>query len=66
MERDYDDEWFCDRCQQDTPHRVHESGHDRDMSNDWRECTVCRWRWSGLTGEYHPPIEVENDERDVG
>lgn len=50
-----DDVHYCDHCERDTPHDAHDSGHERDSSGDWRECLVCRWRYSGLTGRYSPP-----------
>lgn len=57
--KDYKDEAYCDHCEKDTEHQIHESGHERDMSNDSRVCLVCGWRWSGMTGEYEPPWEIE-------
>jgi len=58
MERKYQDEAFCDHCDRDTPHLFRDSGHERDSSNDTRECLVCRWYWSGLTDEYSPPLHL--------
>lgn len=55
--KDFRDIEFCDHCDTDTVHDIHESGHERDMSNDHRTCLVCGWRWFGLTGEYSPPYE---------
>lgn len=51
----YDDEANCAHCGRYTPHTYHDSGHERDSINDWRQCHVCRWHWSGATGEYAPP-----------
>ncbi len=56
---DYQDERFCDRCERDTQHQVHDSGHERDGSGDRRMCLVCGWTWSELTGEYIPPSKEE-------
>ncbi len=42
----------CPRCGRETPHEVHDSGHERDDSGSWRECKVCEAFWSGMTGEY--------------
>jgi hypothetical protein len=52
---DYDDDSYCDHCDLFTPHRIHESGHERDSSGDMRTCKVCGWTWHGLTGKYAPP-----------
>ena len=53
--RTYDTERFCDHCDDDTPHTVYESGHERDSSHDWQRCHRCDWRCSGMTGQYEPP-----------
>ena len=58
--RQYHDTEFCDHCDKDTRHIVYDSQHERDSSNDWRKCLACNWRWSGLDGEYHAPIESES------
>lgn len=58
---EYTDEGFCDHCDKYTPHRYHDSGHERDSSHDWRECTVCKWICYGLSGEYRPPIKIEDE-----
>ncbi len=53
---DYQNERFCDNCQADTKHDVHESGHERDGQNDSWTCLVCGWWYSGYTGKYEPPV----------
>jgi hypothetical protein len=56
-DREYNDTRHCDHCDKDTPHECYDSGHERDSSNDWQRCLVCRWRASGMTGQYYPPLE---------
>jgi len=51
----YEDERWCHNCNDDTPHKVVEYGHERDLSNDSKECLVCHWTWYGFDGKYHPP-----------
>lgn len=51
----YKDERFCDHCDADTSHWCRDSTHERDSSGDWRECQVCYWEYSGMTGKYSPP-----------
>lgn len=54
---EYEDEAYCDHCDDDTPHKFYDSGHERDSSNDRRTCLKCGWIHSGLTGEYTPPTD---------
>ena len=51
---EYQDTDFCTHCDDETPHLVFDSGHERDSSHDWRKCLKCGWRWSGMTGRYEP------------
>jgi len=55
-EEGYEDEAFCDHCGQDTRQRFHDSGHERDSSNDWRECLVCHWVKFGYADTFSPPL----------
>lgn len=35
-------EWrSCKKCGILTLHVIHDSGHERDSSNDWVKCTAC-------------------------
>ena len=52
---------YCGHCEKDTPQEVHESGHERDSSGDWQVCLECGWRYSGLTGDWHPPFGEEEE-----
>lgn len=61
----YYDEAYCHHCDKDTPHEIHDSGHERDSSGDWRICQVCKWYYSGYTGEYHEPLKEENKDYDT-
>jgi hypothetical protein len=45
-------ELYCGNCDKDTKQKVHESGHERDSSNDRFECTECGFVKHGLTGEW--------------
>ena len=56
----YIDEYFCDHCDKDTLHKILESGHERDSSNDYFECLECGWSKSGH-GEYEPPVEDDDE-----
>ncbi len=58
---DYVSERYCHNCDKDTPHEVHDCGHERDSSGDTRTCLTCKWVWHGLTGKYEPPIESDNE-----
>jgi len=59
MSHTYIDEAFCRHCDKDTTHRIHDAEHERDSSNDWRTCLVCKWHWSGMTDRYEPPHTEE-------
>jgi rubredoxin len=48
---------YCPNCRKQTLQHLWESGHDRDASGDWRECSVCHWRYSGLTGRWEAARE---------
>lgn len=52
---DFIDDCFCDRCAEYTSHHVYDDGHERDSSNNWRECLECGWVRYDLTEEYRPP-----------
>lgn len=51
----YQDQFDCPACGKETLHDVTDGEHERDMSNDRRECTVCHFYWSGLTDRYYSP-----------
>jgi hypothetical protein len=53
---------YCPHCDAETLQHVWESGHERDGSNDWQECTICHWRYSGLTGKWQAPRLSSADE----
>jgi hypothetical protein len=53
---------YCPHCDCWTLQHVWESGHERDGSEDWKECSVCHWRYSGLTGKWEPPRLSPADE----
>lgn len=52
---DYTDEAFCDHCGRDTEQLFHDGGHERDSSNDYQECLVCRWIKWGHGDTFRPP-----------
>lgn len=56
----YEDECYCGHCDKYTKQTIHDSGHERDSSNDWRECHECGWRLDGYSGKWHEPYT--NDE----
>lgn len=53
--REYDDEGYCDNCEDWTPQTFHDSEHERDSSGDWQKCHRCGYTYYGLTGEWEPP-----------
>lgn len=53
----YQDERHCGHCQADTLHECRDSEHERDSSDDFQRCTVCRWYKTGHSRTYEPPIE---------
>jgi hypothetical protein len=53
----YTDIEWCGHCEKDTKQTIHESGHERDSSNDWRRCHECQWYYSGWSGEWSPPYD---------
>lgn len=57
----YEDDRFCEHCQADTPHQCRDGGHERDSSNDYQKCLVCRWFRFGMSGEYSPPMTDAED-----
>lgn len=61
MSKTYEDELYCDHCEEDTIQEVFDSEHERDSSNDWRICKKCRWRYSGWSGKWSPPSEEDED-----
>lgn len=50
---------FCDHCGEDTLHSVFDAGHERSSHSDTKTCLSCKWVWSGMTGDYHPPVGDE-------
>lgn len=50
---------YCPNCDKDTEQIVHFSDHERDSSGDYKRCLTCGWEYSGYTGEYRPPIEID-------
>lgn len=53
----YIDEGYCDICDDITEQEYHDSGHERDSSNDWRVCLKCGATYSGFTGDWTPKEE---------
>ncbi len=53
--REYSDVRFCWHCNCDTEHLCRDSGHERDSSGDYQECTACRWYETGIVSGYQPP-----------
>lgn len=47
----YEDERFCEHCNAYTMHRCCDSGHERDSSNDYKECLICHWYRSGWSDQ---------------
>lgn len=60
-EEKYEDERYCGNCEEYTLQICHDSGHERDSSNDWQECKKCGWTKSGWSDTWHPPIEIEKE-----
>lgn len=48
----FEDEGWCDICKAKTMRTFYLSGHERDSTNDWQHCHVCKGRWSGYTGTW--------------
>lgn len=40
---EYLDEDYCPNCNKNTRVAFYSAGHERDSSQDFRQCTVCRW-----------------------
>ena len=59
---EYIDDKYCDNCKKETEHKIVSQGHERDSSNDTFECLVCHWWGTYLTDEYHPPLNLHDDE----
>ena len=57
----YQDERWCPKCQAYTQHQCVDGNHERDSSNDYQECTKCRW-WGtgGWSANYEPPLNVKS------
>jgi hypothetical protein len=53
------EERWCGHCQADTQQRGHDSGHERDSSGDFWECLTCHWYYTGYTGKWEPPLNLE-------
>jgi len=51
----YIDELYCGHCEKDTKQEIHETGHDRDSSNDMFICLECGYVKFGLSGEWCEP-----------
>lgn len=51
----YIDERHCDHCDKETPHRCKDSTHERDSSDDYQECLVCKWWMMGYSRKYNAP-----------
>lgn len=54
------EECWCGNCKCDTMQQVYCAEHERDSSGDWQRCLVCRWRRSGLTGNFEPPTGIDD------
>jgi hypothetical protein len=48
----YEDEGYCGNCKEYTHQTIHDDGHERDSSGDWRYCHKCQFRYSGMTGKW--------------
>lgn len=53
----YKCEYHCPNCKKDTVHQCDDGGHERDSSGDLRTCDVCGWWRSGMSDQYHPPVQ---------
>lgn len=58
---EYQDEAFCDHCDEDTQQLIRDSQHERDSSGDYRKCLKCGWIYSGYSGEYSEPYTEDNE-----
>jgi transcriptional regulator NrdR family protein len=56
----YIDEGYCPNCDKDTQQRYVDSEHERDSSQDRRECLVCHWTYSGFTGKWSKSDEINS------
>lgn len=56
MARVYQDVGWCPICDKETQQKFDDSEHERDSSNDRRECLECHATWSGLTGVWRPAV----------
>jgi hypothetical protein len=61
----YEDVEWCGHCEKDTKQTIHDSGHERDSSNDWRICHECLWHYSGWSGEWSPPCDTDENEGEM-
>jgi hypothetical protein len=48
---------YCPHCDERTLQHVYQSDLTRNGMDDWQECSVCHWRYSGLTGRWEAPRE---------
>jgi hypothetical protein len=53
---------YCGNCDEWTLQHVWDSGHERDGSNDWQECSVCHWIYSGFTARWLSPSPLRYKE----
>lgn len=59
--KEYKDELYCDHCNDDTQHRIVDSEHERDSSNDYFECLKCGWWYFGMCFELSPPLNDDDE-----
>lgn len=51
----YKDTRWCGHCEADTLQYCRDSDHERDSSQDFQECSVCHWQYSGYSSKWHEP-----------
>lgn len=63
MTKRYVEEGYCPFCERGTKQDVTDAEHERDSSNDARECLECRAHWMGLTGKWTKYVKGKYEER---
>lgn len=53
----WEDTAHCDHCGYETLHGYYVSNHERDSSQNYRECRTCRWVLHDHGSSYEPPID---------
>jgi len=57
----YEIESHCPHCDADTLQLFTDSEHERDSSYDRQECLTCHWWKIGLSDEWRPPNELDEE-----